>query len=89
MIVVGCLVGDESSIATISLSTSDQHLIQYRQRLSTNPYFGTPPLLGPSNSPTNLSPSPGPIRMMHPRQAAPACGISRPQLLTFDKNEKQ
>ena len=38
---------------------------------------------------SNRTPSPGPIRMMHSRRAVPAGGISRQQLLTCDKNEKQ
>lgn len=91
VIFVGCLVGDESSIATDFLSSSDKHFSRYRLGLSIKFHLGTPPLLpllGPNNPP-NLSPSPGPIRMMHSKSAAPACGISKQQLLTFDKNEKQ
>lgn len=40
MIVVGCLVVDESSNATDSLSTSDKHFSRYKQRLTAQLYFG-------------------------------------------------
>lgn len=52
VIVVGCFVGDESSIAADFLSTSDKHLSQYEPDLSTNFHLSIPPLLplpGPNN----------------------------------------
>lgn len=45
VIVVGCLVGDESSIATGSLSSSDKQFSGYRLGLSTDFDFCPPPFL--------------------------------------------
>ena len=88
VIFVGCLVANESSIVTAPFQppTSASHNIDLQYR--PNSTSGLLLFSDPTNPP-NLSPSPGPIRMMHSKRAAPACGISRQQLLTFDKDEKQ